>query len=465
MHEWSTLRKMMLARGATGAPLNEYTVTGNPVTFNTNKAKPLTKMLVQFSPYQEGTGDPSPSNVRSIFGTIGLTVWHTGKNLLNVAEFVDNKVWWQGSLAQGYTGYKASYKIPVVPNAKYTLYKSKTGQNQLQYFDADGQYISQNAGVLGYEVSKFTIPDGVYFIGINLDKDSLATAQLEVGETSTAYEAFTGTTYAVEFPALGNNLFNKDDPTVQAGVWWKGNIVTGGSYDNYTASAKIPVIPGETYTLIRNSTGQGAVCFFDAEGVYSSQVTDWNNIHPTWTIPSGVYFIAFNVVTEDIGSAMLNVGSTALPYEPYTSTCYGGSLDLTTGVLTAEWKCVDMGTLDYTLRSAYGEHIFSAPAPNKKFGNFNLLSSEYKIEDAAIGNLSNNCIRGYSSNENVWLRNDSYSTASDIKDGMTGVQLAYELATPQVFQLTATQITAILGNNVIWSDTNQNCEVKYLKKG
>ena len=42
--------------------------------------------------------------------------------------------------------------------------------------------------------------------------------------------------------------------------------------------------------------------------------------------------------------------------------------------------------------------------------------------------------------------------------------IAYELATPQQVQLTPEQITALVGDNTIWSDTNGENTVVYLKK-
>ena len=60
---------------AGGVPLTEYTVTGNPVSFETNVAKPLTECLVSFSPVQSGTGDPSPENIRPITGWTGANVY------------------------------------------------------------------------------------------------------------------------------------------------------------------------------------------------------------------------------------------------------------------------------------------------------------------------------------------------------------------------------------------------------
>ena len=78
--EITPIRKLLLMHVAAGGKLTEYTVTGNPVSFDTNVAKPLSECLLSFAPVQSGTGDPSPDNVRSITGWSGGTAWRTGVN-------------------------------------------------------------------------------------------------------------------------------------------------------------------------------------------------------------------------------------------------------------------------------------------------------------------------------------------------------------------------------------------------
>ena len=73
--EMSPIRKLLLLHLAAGGKLTEYTVTGNPVSFETNVAKPLTECLLSFSPVQSGTGDPSPENIRPITGITGANVY------------------------------------------------------------------------------------------------------------------------------------------------------------------------------------------------------------------------------------------------------------------------------------------------------------------------------------------------------------------------------------------------------
>lgn len=61
----------------------EVTVDGTPPLSLTNSlGKPLKAWSVDLLPYQEGTGDPSPDNVRPIHGTDKLTITTAGRNML-----------------------------------------------------------------------------------------------------------------------------------------------------------------------------------------------------------------------------------------------------------------------------------------------------------------------------------------------------------------------------------------------
>ena len=85
--DWSTLKKLMFMKTAVGGGAAvEQTATGNPLTFLTDLSKPLKSLLIPFTPIQSGTGDPSPSNIRSILPWNGLTVWHGGADTSEYTE-------------------------------------------------------------------------------------------------------------------------------------------------------------------------------------------------------------------------------------------------------------------------------------------------------------------------------------------------------------------------------------------
>ena len=476
--ELTPVRKLLFMKAlAGGAPLNEYEATGNPLTFTTNVAKPLKSLVASFTPIQSGTGDPSPENVRSISGWSSLTAWHTGKNLLDVSQFTDSKVWWAGTLVNGYDTYKASNKISVVPNAKYTLKKSATGQNQLQYFDADGIFMSQDTSTFGNQVTTFTIPSDVYFIAINIAKTALDTAQLEVGNSASEYEAYSGTSFPVTFPALGKNLFDKNNVVANT-TWWKGNRVESSGNNS---SAKIPVIPGETYTLARTSVLQNTVCYFDSDGNYVSQdVTNWTTNPSTNVIPSGAYYVGFTVADDSLDSAMFVKGSSTGSYEPYNATVYGGSFDIVSGVLTKTTEIIDMGTLNWEYLSSYD--CFRANVQQRSSATLDdypsLVCEVYAFggkntSNSAMSTAPNSTIytRTFDTSTTpiqwnaVYVKDTRYSDRDDLIEALTGKYLAYELAEPVTYQLTPQQVTALIGDNTIWSDANGTCEVTYLKKG
>ena len=66
---------------------------------------------------------------------------------------------------------------------------------------------------------------------------------------------------------------------------------------------------------------------------------------------------------------------------------------------------------------------------------------------------SDDCFHFSSSIHAVYIRDTSYSSASEFTTAMSGVQLVYELATPIEVQLSPVQIQALQGINNLWCDT------------
>lgn len=60
------------------------TITGNIATFEGTDTTAIKSVVAQIVPKQEGSGDPSPTNVRPISGWSGVEVNHSGKNLLDL---------------------------------------------------------------------------------------------------------------------------------------------------------------------------------------------------------------------------------------------------------------------------------------------------------------------------------------------------------------------------------------------
>ena len=80
-------RRIMMAAASVAKKLTKLIATSSTgmVSFDTNVEMP-TKITCEFSPVQEGTGDPSPDNVRPISGWTGFNITHAHKNLLDQSK-------------------------------------------------------------------------------------------------------------------------------------------------------------------------------------------------------------------------------------------------------------------------------------------------------------------------------------------------------------------------------------------
>lgn len=257
------------------------------------------------------------------------------------------------------------------------------------------------------------------------------------------------------------------------------------------------VVPADTparFTFIDKDTSvdiSGMYIGFSKENLFENSPKSYS-----WTINNGVMqsnqsnsavngtsgVLCSNVMiypnTEEVFNAlfaryyiMVELGSTATEYEPYTGdtyaitlpteagTVYGGELDVTNGVLTVDRAMVDLGTLDWNKSgdSPSGGFIGISrlnDANAKKFGRANVISDTYapNLAEVGIPNIPNFTISGQSDSNNVYVRNDSATSGAELKTMLSGVYACYELATPITYTLTPTEIKSLLGNNNVWAD-------------
>ena len=354
------LEKLIFLSGAkgNGKPINEYTASGNPMSFQTNLARPLKSLSIHWTPSQAGTGDPSPQNVRSISGQSGVTIYQTGANLID-----DEK-------------------------------RYKTGSAVYVGAENDGYHLPLKAG-------KYT------------------------------------------FSAVFNN---GKHPTASI------REQNAGSPQTIWASTDTGVTSA-TFTLA-------------SDGVYR------------------INFYLSGLTLADVGECWLNYGETASTYAPYTGTTipvtfpaevgtvYGGTLELSTGVLTVEQFGFDpqyyAPLLDTTNTSVTtGRYVFDRvglPLPKTRNG---VISNRFST-NIASGNPGRMSM--LTTGELYWV----VATSELVSADATGLAkwfvdhptvFVYEMATPQTIQLTPTEITALVGENVIWSDTKGSNTAVYYKKG
>ena len=81
--EWSTLKKLiwLVGSGIVGSTEKLATITGELVSFIANVIVPIKGLKVDIEPNQAGSGDPSPSNVRTVSGWTGCNVYKRSENI------------------------------------------------------------------------------------------------------------------------------------------------------------------------------------------------------------------------------------------------------------------------------------------------------------------------------------------------------------------------------------------------
>lgn len=186
--------------------------------------------------------------------------------------------------------------------------------------------------------------------------------------------------------------------------------------------------------------------------------------------PSGAsYFkltIAGTTYNHDIS---INYPSTDHDYHAYNGTThttslgrtvYGGTLDVVSGELVVDMIIADLGDATWNYNTSLG-NIFIAttatlPAPLKTA--FHGICSQY--EYGGVYTTMPDKSFGYVYGDALCIKDSAYTDATAFKTAMSGAQLCYELATPQTYQLTPTEVELLKGTNNIWTDSGE-VEVTY----
>ena len=181
------------------APVIFNSATGNPVVFNDGaNGLPIKSLKVNFSPIQNGSGDPSPENVRPILPWNGLTVFGGGKNLFDASAVIrreryllnDNGVE-QASSSSGYTLNRTKVKAGSIYTISGTIVKGAEAC-RLYFYNGD-TFISRTSTINVSSIPyTFTVPQNCDGIAIqyNMGTVDFSTIQLKAGNTASAYEEY-----------------------------------------------------------------------------------------------------------------------------------------------------------------------------------------------------------------------------------------------------------------------------------
>lgn len=195
------------------------------------------------------------------------------------------------------------------------------------------------------------------------------------------------------------------------------------------------------------------------------------------------YFQGSGQNINNIASAkhVLNKGTTAEEYEPYTGqvfpvtwqstgTVYGGVVDAITGELIQTHKYVSLGSFTWSLYSNNtSRQLFRSasisdmkPAESNSVP-FDGLSTEFKIV-AFNTTLIPKVLALYAGTLFAGAQPSQYADATAFKTAMASVMLVYALNAPQtVGMISPTTIKTLAGVNNVSSNANGNVSVEYWK--
>ena len=456
------------------------TAGGSIVSFDGVNAS-LKSCVAGIEAVQAGSGTPGPENIRPITGWTGAKVTRTGKNL--ICKILGNTNVNASGVIVAHTSY-TNVCARVESGVTYTISSNGAAVTPavFSYFDIEPAVGSQtyNASRTVSDQPTFTAEHtGYVCIRLN-NADVTDFLQVETGSTPTAYEPYTGQTVDVQFPTFGKNLFDVSTP-ISRSQYVNGAIEPINNARIMTDY--IPVKYGATYTMSIDPTtdnlafinynlfdeNKNWLC--DRAGNGESVSFSGQTEHSFTVNYSGAEYI--RIVIRDKTSSSTNIGdktlensnlqlelgSTATAYEPYTGTVGSGTLDVLTGTLTMNSAMVDLGTLDWS-KGTYTFYCDEQPMPIKKSPNMNVvpnvICSRYEtvaFKMVSSGGMDNAISVATGAAHRINIRDTSYTSSADFKAAMSGVRCVYELAEPQVFHLTPTEIRSVFGTNSIWADT------------
>ena len=280
--------------------------------------------------------------------------------------------------------------------------------------------------------------------------------------------------------AIGQNTANAQQWDEE---WEVGALsVSDGSLlnvESYMRSKNyIPVASGKTYYKAGLYMSDGRAFFYGQDKSFISHTPI--AAAGAFDIPYNACFMKFHKYGASYSNGIsINYPSTDTSYHAYqggtslsitfpssAGTVYGGTLDVTNGVLTVTHSIVDMGTLTIGYNTANA--VFTMVVPNKKpstLGVIDYYCETYKCNipcQSYAGAVSG--IQGISLNSNYdalfLVKDTNYTDVEAFKQSVDGHHIVFPLNAPITYQLTEQQLDTLLGSNNIWTDVG-TVDVEY----
>lgn len=187
---------ILFAQKLRGAAGKIVTILGNPLSFVTKKAQMAISTKISMEPIQEGSGDPSPTNIRPISGRTGVEIDGCGKNLIpsgtdTTKGYMNNNLMQVNGNPSTNNDYYVSQYFSIRPNTKYRYSTNNPNATSpsIAFYDKNKNFIS-GVNILVARSTTITTPSNAYYARASQGKDDTRLFQFELGEIITPYEPY-----------------------------------------------------------------------------------------------------------------------------------------------------------------------------------------------------------------------------------------------------------------------------------
>lgn len=264
---------------------------------------------------------------------------------------------------------------------------------------------------------------------------------------------------------------------------WELGIIDTNSGEPTSATNRIrsknfmSVVGGASYyfyigTMVGESASKAIAFWYDANEAYLGY-NNCNNVAAT--SPSNARYVKFycasNYGTSYNHDISINYPSTDHEYHAYDGntyttalgrTVYGGTLDVVSGELVVDRAMVTLDGSDHAFFNEVSQgttadgNLYIAYIANSRSGikpDSVALSNSYEWVDANTTSLHRGQFNTVGSYTRFVIADQTLDTLAkwDAWLASNPMQLCYELATPQTYQLTPQEVQTLLGDNNIWS--------------
>ena len=464
-----------------GGVITTQTATGAIATFETNIETAFVSLKTDINPYQDLHGYSKPWS-----GGGGKNKYNATINSLHTSW--DNGIYTITSLPS--SGYSWRMDYVTLPAGNYIL-NGGVSVNYRCFIQLGSDYYTSTGNDAPFTLTEET---EISVIGVIMPQATIGQKMkpmIRLASVSDAsFEPYSNICPISGFSALnvartGKNLFRKGTTNSSNGVTFTvnddGSISLSGTATNtafFIAFADME-LPNGTYTL---SGGYSALIAIYIRGsssganILGSTGSPNSGVINTGVI-TGLIRIQSGTNTDGITlKPQLEVGNQATTFEPYNGqtatvnfgqTVYGGVADITNGKVNKTHALTPLNNKSWVKsgNKFYTTGFDNAPDGALYTGDFACAIGTPVNKEWNALSVGECCLRSGLYSLNKWsfvYCTDAYSTVEEFVSALNAdCTITYPLATPIEITTTPENLTAIVGQNNVYSDTNGDTEVEY----